>query len=264
MDARKVFPAAAAAALSWVAAASLAREAPVIKRDRQFYSKGSFVAYASPWGDWYDKSLKMGVTFDDRITIYPSSFPAKSVIAWRWPLTPARFNRPYGYMALSFGSYAGGTPRVAIPARRVADIATLRQDFTWTHAYGPGYNNLLTEFFLTRQPGQHGTRVLEVGWFLHLPPSTSAFVNAGKQVGTFVDRYGRAWQVALNGTFCTFAPVDRAEILSGSIDMKEALLFLQAKKVVTGAEWFSGLGFGVEPISGNGSITVHRWSITYN
>lgn len=252
--------------LAVLAASSCAfAESPTVLGDQKFYSKGSFIAYAAPWSTYRapGSALKHGVDFADEIAVQPDTFPANVEFSWHWPLTPAKSTGVYGYNAVSFGSYDGGLPQVPIAARQVKEIDALVETFRFEAARPIGDFNVLTEFFLTKKAG--GEKVAEIGFFLRSAKSAIAFASAGEQLGTFTDSFSRAWKVAKqpapHGPYYMFIPA--GEVLAGSIDFKAALGFLRARGRVTGEEWFAGLAFGIEPVSGSGSLRVQSLSVTY-
>lgn len=51
----------------------------------------------------------------------------------------------------------------------------------------------------------------------------------------------------------------------GTIDVREFLKALVARKVITGQEWFNGIAFGTEPVAGAGQteIDIHRWKVDF-
>ncbi len=254
--------------LAWVAAASIAMagEAPRVLADKDFYTKGSFIAYAAPWSTDVKGGppLKHGVDYADEITVQPGTFPANVEFTWHWPLTPPKHTGVYGYNAVSYGSYYGGVPEVAIPTRQVKSIGTLTETFRFTTARPIGDFNLLTEFFLAgKSDGE--PKVAEIGFFLRTAKSATSFADAGEQLGTFTDASGRAWKVAKqpadHGPYYMFLPA--GDVLVGTIDFKAALEFLRTKGSITGEEWFTGLAFGIEPIAGSGSVRVQSLSVTY-
>ncbi len=236
--------------------------------DKEFFTQGSFIAYASPWSTEFGegKRLRHGIDYRDEITVRPEAFPADVHISWHWPLTAPKEVGVYGYHAISYGSYDGGTPEKPIPARQVKAITTLTESFRFSTARPIGDFNLLTEFFLTRSPGTEN-KVAEVGFFLRTAKSAVEFAAAGEQLGIFTDPAGRKWKVATqpapHGPYHMFIPEDAVEVPEGTIDFKAALDFLRAKNQITGEEWFNGLAFGIEPITGSGSLHVASLSIRY-
>ncbi|QIF03117.1 hypothetical protein [Roseimicrobium sp. ORNL1] len=193
----------------------------------------------------------------------PDSFPANVEFTWYWPLTAPKESGVYGYNAVSFGSYDGGVPQTPITPRQVKDIGALEVNYGFDAARPVGDFNVLAEFFLTKSVG--GDKVAEIGFFLRPAKSAVEFVNAGEQLGTYTDASGRVWKVAVqpapHGPFYMFLP--SAEVPAGSIDFKAALSFLQGKGKVSGEEWFNGLAFGIEPITGSGSVRVQSLTVNY-
>lgn len=245
---------------------ALGEEAPRILADREFYTKGSFIAYAAPWSVDVGggPALKHGMDFADEIAVRPQTFPANAEFSWHWPLIPPKHTGVYGYMAVSFGSYHGGVPQLPVPARQVKVIGKLEETFRFDLAHPIGDFNVLTEFFLAETAdGEH--KVAEIGFFLRPAKSALLFAEAGEQLGDFKDLVGRAWKVAKQpapyGPFYMFIPA--GEVLAGTIDFKAALEFLRAKKRVTGEEYFTGLAFGVEPVAGSGSLRLQDLSVSY-
>ena len=58
----------------------------VVLGDRDFYTSGSYIAYAQPWGAAMH-GLTEGVDYTDTITVYPSSDLDGSVFTWDQPDT---------------------------------------------------------------------------------------------------------------------------------------------------------------------------------
>ena len=253
--------------LTWVAGSSFARaaEAPRILADKEFYTKGSFIAYAAPWSTdiGAGKELKHGDDYADEIAVRPETFPANVEFSWHWPLVLSKHTGVYGYNALSFGSYDGGVPAVPVAPRQVKGIGALAETFRCAWARPIGDFNVLSEFFLTHKPG--GAQVAEIGFFLRAARSAVAFADAGQQLGTFTDATGRTWKVgkqsAPHGPYYMFIPAD--DVLTVTIDCKAALDFLRAKGQLTGEEWFNGIAFGIEPVTGSGSLRVESWAVDY-
>lgn len=255
-------------ALALIAGPSIAfaEETPRILADKEFFTKGSFIAYAGPWSTYFGtgKALKHGVDYADEIAVRPETFPANVEFSWHWPLTTAKNAGVYGYNALSFGNYDGGTPEVAVTPRQVKSIGALTETFHFAMARPIGDFNVLSEFFLTSEKGTE-KKVAEVGFFLRPAKSAITFADAGEQLGTFTDVTSRAWKVgkqpAPHGPYYMFITV--GDVLEGTIDFKAALDFLRAKGHVTGEEWFNGLAFGIEPVTGSGSLRVESLSVRY-
>jgi len=241
-------------------------ETPRVLSDKEFYTKGSWIAWAGPWSTDVKGSaaLQHGVDYADEIAVQPETFPANAEFSWHWPLTPPKHTGVYGYDALSFGTYDGGVPETAVPHRQVKAIEALSEAFRFTMPRSIGDFNVLTEFFLAKEPSGEG-KVAEIGFFLRAAKSAIPFADAGEQLGTFTDATGRPWKVgkqpAPAGPYYMFIPP--GSVLEGTVDFKGALDFLRAKGRLTGDEWFTGLAFGIEPIAGSGSVRVESLSVTY-
>ncbi len=255
-------------ALAWLAAPPFAsaEDAPRVLADKEFFTKGSFIAYAGPWSTYFGTgmALKHGVDYADEIALHPDAFPADVELSWHWPLATPKNAGVYGYNALSFGNYDGGSPQVPVEPRQVKAVGTLTETFRFTMPRSIGDYNVLSELFLTPEKGTE-KKVAEVGFLLRPAQSGIAFADAGEQLGTFTDASAHAWKVAKQagpqGPYYMFMPA--APVLSGTIDFKAALDFLRAKSQLTGEEWFNGLAFGVEPEKGSGSIHVEVLSVSY-
>jgi hypothetical protein len=241
-------------------------EEPKVLADREFYTKGSYIAFAGPWSVDVKggPALQHGTDFADEIAVHPETFPAAVEFNWHWPLTPSKNTGVYGYNSVSYGSYYGGVPETPIPVKQVKAIDTLSETFHFAMARPIGDFNVLNEFFLCeKETGE--PKIAEVGFFLRTSKSAIPFADAGEQLGTFTDASNRAWKVAQQtgpqGPYYMFIP--DGDVLEGAIDLKAALEFLRTKKRVTGEEWFTGLAFGIEPIAGSGSLRLQSLSVTY-
>ncbi|CAN5392763.1 hypothetical protein BH10PSE15_BH10PSE15_11550 [soil metagenome] len=232
--------------------------------DRQPFGKGPYGAFAQPWAGANDPILKVWAPHADRISVDLPVFPANSEIAWAWPWPPhGTAVGVWGYNFLSFGQYDGGSEEVAITPRRVRDITQLRQSFDWRSAIPVGDANVLTEFYLRSDPADSESKLVEIGWILHSPRRTRNFVENGKQIGIFTDAQGRKWRVSIDEKYCTLMPLDARDIPAGSLDMLEAVRWLQGKGVVPEDAWFTGVALGVEPLWGWGTVHVRHWNVEY-
>ncbi len=242
--------------------------APRVLADREFYTQGRYIAYASPWSVDVEGGPKLahGVDFADEMTVRPAEFPGSVEIAWHWPLVAPKHTGVYGYHAVSYGSFHGGVPETPAAPRRVKDIATLSETFSLSFARGIGEFNVLTEFFLAGDPSGE-PKAAEVGFFLHAAKSAIPFAESGEPVGAYTDATGRAWNVtkqpAPHSPFHMFLPANREDVLTGVIDFKAALDFLQSQGQITGEEWFTGLALGIEPVSGSSTLKLEDFSVSF-
>ena len=237
----------------------VAADEPLVLGDKEFFTKGSFIAYAAPWSTYEgaNSGLKHGVDFSDVIVVEKKAFPSNVEFAWHWPLAAPKESGVYGYNAVSYGSYDGGVPETPVEPKQVKEIRTLTETFTYEMARPIGDFNVLTEFFLTKEKGGE-EKVAEIGFFLRAAESAIAFANDGEKVGDFKDATGRIWKVSVQpapaGPYFMFLPA--ADVLQGTVDFKAGLDFLRSRGKLTGKEWFNGLAFGIEPIKGSGSLKL--------
>lgn len=232
---------------------------------REPFAKGPYHAFAQPWGAQDSRLVRYWAPFADKIDVDAARFPNNTRFRFTWP-----FWRPsssaagvWGYSMLSFGNYDGGDGETKIPPRRVYELLDLSQRFAWSSSMALGDANLLTEFYLRSDPNDSESKLIEIGWFLHAPPATAAFVRAAQQIGRFTDAGGKAWQVAREDKYVMFMPADAQDVRTGTIDMRAALHWLQEKGVIQGDEWFTGVAIGVEPLRGRGQVQIDRWAVTY-
>ncbi|WP_293978811.1 hypothetical protein [Sphingobium sp.] len=238
----------------------------IVIPDKQNYFQGSYMAFASPWAAMFDTRLKAGEHFRDEIVVQPATFPDGTTIRTRWPVARPEKSGVWGYHFVAYGHYDGKDPPPgAIPPKQVRDIAEFRQSFRFSYRYSPNFN-LLNEFYLTRLPGDMTDKLFEIGFFLHVPPVTMDFIRAvGVDEGDYTDSEGRHWGISRHEKFIRIYPKDGRDVREGTIDVREFLKALVARKVITGQEWFNGIAFGTEPVAGAGQteIDIHRWKVDF-
>lgn len=241
-------------------------DARITLRARQSLSKGSYYGYVQPWGAdgtaigrWWGRNA-------DSLRVSLDTFPNNTTIVWRWPpFKPVNTGGGvWGYDHIGYGDYDGGTPERPVQPRRVDDIRRMQQQFAWTGDFSLGEATLLTEFYLRKDPKDTESRLLEIGWFLHVPAATASFVAKGKPIGIHVDPNGRRWTVARTDDFVTFLPEDGQDVRTGAIDMLAGLTWLKGKGEVSGGEWVTGVAIGSEPFFGVGRVNLSRWSVQFD
>ncbi len=230
--------------------------------DHQNYTIGPYLAYLGPWNKG---RLVYGKDYTESLTVRPATFPNATSIVWRWPRTPPAEHGVYNFLHIAFGNYNNTVVQTPIAPKKVSAIKTLIQthDLTLTGEL-EGYD-VITDFFLTRAPGDSKTQAFEIEVFLHTPPYSADFVRSGRQIGVFREA-GRAWTVALIARptpIILFAPARSGEVKAGTIDLAAMLRYLIAQKVLTGEEYFNGLGLGVEVRQGAGAATINAFSVVY-
>lgn len=234
-------------------------------QDRENFYQGSYLAYASPWSTFVDTAMKRGEDFFDTITVNPETFPDGTVINSRWPTLRPMKTGVWGYHAVSFGRYDGGDPPEKVEPKQVKAIEQLVQCFKFSYKNSPNFN-LLNEFYLTSAPGDTKAKVIEIGFFLHLPPNGGFDeLSAKTKITRFKDSSYRDWVITRGEKFVTIFPEDGRDVTEGTIDVREFLKVLIDNGVITGNEWFNGIAFGMEPTRGGGQteLTVERWKVFY-
>jgi hypothetical protein len=236
----------------------------LIKRDEELYTRGSYIAYAAPWSARSSK-LVAGKDFVDTIAIHEATFPAQTKLAWHWPLDLPTKTGVRGYNALSYGNYDSALPERPVQPVRVRDIKLGWQSFDWRHDLVTGDFNLLAEFYLTRTAGSTDAKTVEVGFMLHVPTATRAWLGKNPRLSKWRDAFGTQWNVTRNEgpgiPYIVLIPASGMDLPNGRLDVKGALDELRRLGVITGEEWLNGVAFGAEPISGSGSVTVIDWEV---
>ena len=233
-------------------------------RSQNNFSIGSYYAYVQPWGAQSYYIGRLWGEWADSIGVDTETFPNRTRIDWRWPpFSPGNGVGVWGYNHLGYGNYDGGESVKQVVPKRVRDIGELRSEYAWNGNFDYGDASLLLEFYLRSDPADSESKVIEIGWFLHVPDVTRQFVAGSKQIGTYIDPQGRKWRVAMEETFCTFSLVDGQDTRSGSVDMLHALGWLRTRGLVKGDEWLTGVALGAEPVSGVGHVEIERWKVTW-
>lgn len=231
----------------------------------QPFMQGRNVAMAGPWSRWVDPSIK---DFSNSIRIDTGSWPRDTFIQWRFPAKVASTG-VYGYNYLAFGQYWDLKPPVTVPPKSFRAIKTLKFHTAIERAGDASGFNILAEYFVTKKPGDIGSRTAEVGWLLHMPDLSAKYFRMGKQVGSFRDSAGRDWIVASHrdgaaGHYIMIAPRSGDADLSAPIDALAAMRWLAARGEIGLDGYFNGMAVGIEPLKGSGSATIRRFDVFYN
>jgi hypothetical protein len=257
-------------ALALALIASPVAAQPVVKMDRQAATEGAYTAYNSPWCAYQDKSLVAGRDYINTVSFNSGDLAqAKNVqFAWRWPDAKLRkVCGVFGYNFVAWGNYDNGKYPTPVAPRQVSTISDLVFGYQVDMAGDSRLFNGLGEFYLTKVAGDADTKAIEIGWMWNAPAETIAWAATGKQLGTFKDRYGKPWTVALNhsgvaGEYVTFIPPG-GKLDTGNFDGKGALDFLLAAGVISAAWWMNGAALGVEPLGNHGAAIVRNFRITW-
>jgi hypothetical protein len=253
--------AAVAALLIWATMPS-AKPGQMFLPPKADFTKGRYAAYVGPWGGEAQALARPWSAIADGMVIDLKRFPSNTRIRWRWPpFGPRNGVGVWGYDWVGYDNFVGTPAEQPVPPTRVRDLKAFRQSFRWSIDTGWGDANVLTEFYLRASPTVEASHVLEVGWFLHAPPSIRGFFENSALVGEYVDPAGRHWTVRLFDQYCMFAPTTPSDVPEGEIDMLHALRWLKQQGRVSGDEWLWGVAIGAEPISGMGDLRIERWNV---
>ncbi|MGO4173646.1 hypothetical protein [Bosea sp. TAF32] len=229
--------------------------------DRQAFAKGPWLAWLEPWGAG---ALIQGKDYTNAMKILPDRFPAETSIEWAWPSTPPA-SGVFNFLAINFGNYYNTKPPVPISARKVRDIAVLKHNHDFALAGNLDQYNVMTNIWLTREAGRHDQQLFEVQVFFHAADLAKLYVRSSTPIGAYRDETGRNWQVSIDRTrqVPDILLLPSTDVRISSVDIRAMLLWLRAQGVITGEEWFNGLGTGVEVTRGSGSMKINALSITY-
>jgi hypothetical protein len=240
----------------------------VIKTDGQWSSEGQFMAFASPWSVYSNPQLVEGRDYINTVAYNAGDLAqAKNIqLTWRWPSVRPTNVGVCGYDHVAWGNYDGGAVRTPVTPKQVSLIEDCTIGYQVDLAGDSRNFNGLGEFYLTKTEGNAADKAVEIGWFYNAPPETVAWTKTGQQLGTFTDRYNKAWTVSLMrsgvaGTFIVFIPPD-GKLSTGNFDAKGALTFLLTAGVVSPYWWLNGVAIGIEPLINFGTAIVRNFRPT--
>jgi len=221
---------------------------------------------------WNQNGLVNGVDFVQTITMDPSRFPEGTVIKWSWPQdTPAQGN-VYSYPMLVYGTYPGlRAPITNIAAKQINDIDTLKLSHRLSIGGSTGQFAVLYDGFLSKVPvpgTDYSNAIYEIEVHCHTPTYFSAWLDNGSHPKfSFTDSRGTRWSIFDNpdakARMIVFVRADYGDLLDYTVDMKELLLAAKSNGLLTGNEYWTGTGLGVEPQMGFGSLTINSFSVDY-
>lgn len=228
----------------------------------QSYAKAPFSAYTGMFGIYLSPPL---TDYDAGMDIYASQFPLRTKFDWRVGAgQPARIN---GFLHTDYGNYddSPSAGLSGVTPRQLYTITQLDVDFTWTIA-GDASTGILMEFWAGSTAASSGpfTKLFEVAVHPLVSAPSQGYLSGLPNVGSgsYVDKFGQTWVVKRDGTFySTYRPSFAA--YEGMFDWASYLAFLISAGMMTGNEWFNGLGWGPEPYNGAGSMIVDGFSVQY-
>lgn len=233
--------------------------------DYVFYSAGSYGSFLSPWNA---DALPTGGTHAEFLVYNRTNYPNNQQIYWSWPSIPPAGGGVYNFLAIDYGNYFDTSVQTPIMPKQVGSIAHLSQTFNVSLGGDTNGYDVLIDFFTTLAANNFSNRQHEVEIFLHTPAYAASYVQSVIQIGTYTDAGGRAWTVAVDKNTTPhdilFMPANKADVLVATVDIKAMLAWLIGLQWVSSAEYFNGLGFGLEVNHGTGSISINTLSTTYN
>lgn len=234
---------------------------------KSYYAPPSpFSAYTGAWGLHIPAADNL--EFATSMTLYPDVFPKGT--RFDWDVTPdPDWDGVNGYLAVSYGNF-DDSPGDITP-RQANAIANLTVDARWTYD-GDDSSGLLCEMWLGAAAAVSGgfTKTHEVAYFPRLSPEAASWVDRFPDVGTgsFTDSNDVVWNVveALSGDgVLPYYVAYRPSYLDfvGPFLFHDYIDFLISSGAIAGTEWFNGVAFGVEPRSGEASLTLDKLDVTY-
>lgn len=228
------------------------------------YTSGQYYAFANPWGAEDRRLLEPWSRQSETIWIDHRRFPGNTQVNWIWPpFAPRNGVGVWGYHHVGYGYYDGGGPEKSVTPRQVKAIKALDCTFAWDGSFLFGQATVLNEFYLRTDPRKNESKTLEIGWLLHFSSNVRTFLETAKPIGEYLDKDNRRWSVKMFEKYVIFSPANGEDLRSGRIDMLGALRWLQARKMISGDEWVTGLAFGAEPIKGFGSVEIQKWDVDF-
>lgn len=245
-----------------LAAYAAINDRTLITGNSKGYSKAPWKAYTGMWG--LSNPQAPGLAAFSAMRIAPATFPAGTTFSWDVIPSP-NWNGVNGFLHIGHGNYddgEAGTPR------QVNNIASYTVSAAWSMT-GDNSSGLLCEVWLAAAAATTGqlAKTHEVAFFPRCSPPTITWLNGLAAVGAgFTDSNGVAWLVkqSLSGTgepyFIAYRPsfVDH----QGALPFHSLLSYLKGQGKITGNEWVNGVGFGVEPHSGAGTLTIDTISVS--
>ncbi len=231
---------------------------------RTTYTSGQYLAHVQPWAVTDMPVLRAWSNISETMWINPATFPNNVRFNWAWPpFSPRNGVGVWGYHHLAYGNADGGAAEEAVQPRQVDAISSLSTRFAWTGDFRFGESTVLTEFYLRSNPQDNESKLIEIGWLLHMSKDTKRFLDEGQAYGTYTDPQGRQWRVVIFDTYLTFSAAGGDDVRAGEIDMLHALHWLRGKGKITGKEWLTGLAIGAEPIKGFGNLELQQWKVDF-
>jgi hypothetical protein len=235
----------------------------------QSYASSPYQAFTGMFAaDFASPNTPISATSD--IFVNETAFPAATTFDWAVTPSPdwAGVN---GYLHLDYGNYddsVGG-----ITPKQLTSIVAMSLNVGWTFT-GSTLSGLLCECYPTTTSHATGSvsgadPVAEVGFFPKCSPASQSFAAGSTSVGSFTDVNGVVWNVGQAVSGVDSIPYFVATCVGyvdhhGPLDFKSYFTFLTGAGKLTGAEFFNGAAFGVEPLSGAGTLLISSYTPSYD
>jgi hypothetical protein len=236
-------------------------------QQQQAHSPMPYWTYNSTWNE---NGLVNGRDFTQTITMYPNSFPSGTVIEWSWPNKPALWN-VYSFPMLVYGTYAGlAAPITNVTAKQINNITTLTLSHDLSISGDPEQFDVIYDAFLAKVPvpgTEHANSIFEIEVHCHTPSYFSEWLENGHTRYSFTDSQGTHWSIfdnpGVKPHMIVFVRADYGDLLNYTVDMKALLVAARSHGLLTGNEYWTGTGLGVEPQMGSGSLTINSFSVVF-
>ena len=236
----------------------------LIEGNFESYSASPFSAFTSMWGHYRTDLL----VAESTMRVYPETFPNGTIFTW--DVTPAPdWAGVNGYLHVAYGNYSESPG--TITSRQISNITDLTVTIDWIFNGDEG-SGLLAECWLTATTAPSGafTPTHEIAFFPKLSPSAITYVQSLPVVGggSFTDTGGVVWNVrqgvsGVGGVPYLIAYRPGHVAFTGALRFDDFFAFLISAGKITGSAWFNGVGFGVEPHEGVGSLKITEFSPAY-
>ena len=217
---------------------------------------------------WNNGGLVNGTDYTQTITMDdPNSPNNNTTISWTWPNTPP-WGMVYAYPGVFYGTYGNIIPNSNVTPERIDDLKTLTLSANLSFSGETDHYDAIYDMYLTSQPdGNTTTGTHEIEVWAHTPSYAQQWIQSLPQ-HTFTAADGMQWTIALsagsNPPIVLFVPSDFRDLTNATIDFKALLKAAEADGLISGNEYFDGIGLGNEASQGSGSMTIHSFKVNYD
>lgn len=189
-----------------------------------------------------------------------AEWPAWAIFGWQLPdgAPPAGVS---GYLKVTHGNSQGDIPAVPLTSRRLSAVTALKYTRRSQVASSTPVSTL-SEFWPTNVPCASGALTgvqAEIGEYPDVSDETRDWAASLTKVGAYAEpSTGITWDVANTLSsipFITFRPRSVNNV-QGQVDWLDRINWLSAQGVYNKSWYWNGIGFGPEPVQGDGSALV--------